>query len=892
MAFGNLTVDFRQLSKIPVRDRVALAQSPQASSIFGNMSPSEIAALFPDYYKRFMPTGGGASMSAGMTGAGTTGTGTSTSTSTTSTSTATSTSTTTSTRPGYIEEILTGVQSPSAPAGTVVGNKFEGSFSQKSSYLTSRLMKDLGLTKEQAAGFVGNLAHESAGLQVDIEEYAANVHGTRGYGLAQWTDNPPGKGRRTNLINFAKERNIPVNDFETQYQFLLYELNGVESKALGKIKSARTIEEAAAAGVFFERPKGFTAGMWKSNDLIGSAKQAHGWDQRFSYAKKSLQAYEDAVSSMQISQELPGTAPQTGEAPQGSDVTVENLKGTPADRSATVVPAPKGAAKTLLLSMGTNDWGNPEKTYQNTLDAINEGRRKGYNVVVVPPTGSLERIKKAHDEVMRAVAETGASIEQPMAYSSDGYHPTPEEYKRIAKKFPASVVVGDSIAQGIGTYMDNGKVVATQSIQTDVILANLRSEQVAQQETAQVSASVNFDASVFTQLDPRLKEWYDKASDSDKLLLQAAIQQKGIASLNETMAKYPKTTATAAGTTAFEEIGEITNVRYGDVGQRDAPVDPALQKKISAMITDIYGPEYEAVIHSGGESLTGAKVSKSGRHDVKFDANGNVIGGQAADVYIRNRETGEVVPRAQQIKAAQYWQAKEFGGVGLGMKGGAIHLDQVQRGKAKGPELAYRVWAYGEGDPSQSNLTEAERSAMVQARSEDFDIGTIVRPKEPQPAQTLPGTEPQTQAAPTSETDVQPLQQANTNMALGGTKSLDVEPNMVNEKYTITQTDPKTGQTKPIANFNKEEEVNIKDGQMNVESAYKKKSQETIQKTDTGTPKTNQYNMRQSTDRQNDELGRQIKDGIVPDSPSFRRSVYHSRFGVEHFNRGAKSQYS
>jgi hypothetical protein len=596
-----------------------------------------------------------------------------------------------------------------------------------------------------------------------------------------------------------------------------------------------------------------------------------------------------AASTSKPAEQLPGTAPQTGQAPQGSDVGIQNLTGTPADRSAEVVAAPSGAAKTMLLSMGTNDWGNPEKTYQNTLDAINEGRRKGYNVVVVPPTGSLDRIKKAHDEVMRAVAETGASIEQPGAYSSDGYHPTSEEYKRIAQKYPASVVVGDSIAQGIGTYMDNAKVVATQGIQTDAILANLRSEQVAQQETAQVSA--NFDASVFAQLDPRLKEWYDKASETDQIMLQAAIQQKGIASLNETMAKYPKATATAAGTTALEEIGEITNVRYGDVGQRDAPVDAALQKKISAMITDIYGPEYEALIYSGGESLSGAKVSDSGRHDVKFDANGNVIGGQAADVYIRNRETGEVVPRAQQIKAAQYWQAKEFGGIGLGMKGGGIHLDQVQRGEAKGADLTYRAWAYGEGGASQSNLTEAERSAMVQARSEEFDIGTIVRPKE-QTAQTLPGTAPQTQAAPTSETETQSLQQANTNMALGGTKSLDVEPNMVNEKYTIAQTDPKTGQTKPIANFNKEEEVNIKDGQMSVESAYKKKSQETMQKTDTGTPKTNQYNMRQSTDRQNDELGRQIRDGIVPDSPSFRRSVHHSRFGVEHFNRGAKSQYS
>ena len=117
MAFGNLTVDFRQLSKIPVRDRVTLAQSPQASSIFGNMSPTEIAALFPDYYKKFMPSGGGASMASGMTGAGRTGTGTST------TSTAT-TSTTTSTMPKYMQDILSGVSGPQTTIKSSSGGNF------------------------------------------------------------------------------------------------------------------------------------------------------------------------------------------------------------------------------------------------------------------------------------------------------------------------------------------------------------------------------------------------------------------------------------------------------------------------------------------------------------------------------------------------------------------------------------------------------------------------------------------------------------------------------------------------------------------------------------------------------------------------------------------------
>jgi hypothetical protein len=451
--------------------------------------------------------------------------------------------------------------------------------------------------------------------------------------------------------------------------------------------------------------------------------------------------------------------------------------------------------------------------------------------------------------------------------------------------------------------------------------------------------STAFDPAIFGQIDPRYKELYDTATDEEKRKIEWAITKNGADKLNEIAQRHPRATAEvlesgatseaarASGITDLSKIDEIINVRYGQMGRRENKVDSTLERKISAMVSDIYGPEYEAVIYSGGEPTTGKKVSKSGRHDVKFDAQGNMIGGQAADIYITHRETGKVLPRAQQIKAAQYWQAREFGGVGLGMKGGGIHLDQVQRGKAEGPDLTYRAWAYGEGDAGQRYLTKQERSALVQARSEDFDVTTITRPKPRQtleqdsanvaqttPTQSLPGTEAQTQTPNVNqetgsdvntlpleqpqvqpvpnETTVTPLEQANTNMALGGTRTTDVEPNMVNEKYTITQTDPKTGETKPVANFNKEEEVNIKDGQMDVESAYKKKAQETLQKTDTGTPQANQYKMRQSTERPNDALGEQIKYGIVPRSPSFERSMNNTRFGDGHFNRGAKSQYS
>ena len=74
--FQNLTVDFSQLRSIPIQERVALAGSPLGNSIFGNMSPTEIARLFPKYYQNSVPAiaglsgavSGGTSMGGGSSG--------------------------------------------------------------------------------------------------------------------------------------------------------------------------------------------------------------------------------------------------------------------------------------------------------------------------------------------------------------------------------------------------------------------------------------------------------------------------------------------------------------------------------------------------------------------------------------------------------------------------------------------------------------------------------------------------------------------------------------------------------------------------------------------------------------------------------------------------------
>jgi muramidase (phage lysozyme) len=70
MAFPGLskTVSFRQLMSVPVQQRVTLARSYRASETFGDMSPTEIARLFPTYYKKKYPEVGGLSTSGATSG--------------------------------------------------------------------------------------------------------------------------------------------------------------------------------------------------------------------------------------------------------------------------------------------------------------------------------------------------------------------------------------------------------------------------------------------------------------------------------------------------------------------------------------------------------------------------------------------------------------------------------------------------------------------------------------------------------------------------------------------------------------------------------------------------------------------------------------------------------
>lgn len=81
---------------------------------------------------------------------------------------------------------------------------------------TWKFLKANGYSDEAAAGIMGNIQAESS-FNPSIEEKTSRED--KGYGLCQWTF-----GRRTNLENFARKKNKPVNDINVQLDFLLKEL--------------------------------------------------------------------------------------------------------------------------------------------------------------------------------------------------------------------------------------------------------------------------------------------------------------------------------------------------------------------------------------------------------------------------------------------------------------------------------------------------------------------------------------------------------------------------------------------------------------------------------------------------------------------------------------------
>lgn len=152
---------------------------------------------------------------------------------------------------------------PAPPAGA--GG---GSASSREAHAMQRFMGLHGLTKAQAAGVVGNLTHESVGLNTSI-----SGDGGLAFGIAQWHPD-----RQAGLEKFARSKGKPARDFDTQLDYVMHELKTEPRYGLAALKSSTTPGEAAAVfGLKFERPAGAQTGV---------ASNIHGYRNRVSNAER------------------------------------------------------------------------------------------------------------------------------------------------------------------------------------------------------------------------------------------------------------------------------------------------------------------------------------------------------------------------------------------------------------------------------------------------------------------------------------------------------------------------------------------------------------------------------------------------------------------------------
>lgn len=128
-----------------------------------------------------------------------------------------------------------------AVANTGLKNIKEASsgFKETSNYLMSNLKKDFGLTDYQAAGVVGNLAHETGGFK-HLQEINPTVKGSRGgFGFPQWTG-----PRRRQFEAYTAKNGMDMYSKEANYAFMKHELNTSEKGALKALRGTSNAHEA------------------------------------------------------------------------------------------------------------------------------------------------------------------------------------------------------------------------------------------------------------------------------------------------------------------------------------------------------------------------------------------------------------------------------------------------------------------------------------------------------------------------------------------------------------------------------------------------------------------------------------------------------------------------
>jgi len=219
-------------------------------------------------------------------------------------------------------------------------------FGERAPMLMRELQDDLGLTRDQAAGLVGNLGYESAGFK-SLQEGAPIGGAAGGYGYAQWTG-----PRRTAFEKWARENQLDPSSHEANAGFLKHELTGSHAGFLAQLKGTKNLAEATRlTHEVYERPADVQPRYWGTR--LPGGRQIKPYESaggRLQYAQRAhgLDRSElDQTMAREVSHRVEGTGKLTVDvnAPAGTKVAAEGgglFKQTEVNRQTQMTPAREG----------------------------------------------------------------------------------------------------------------------------------------------------------------------------------------------------------------------------------------------------------------------------------------------------------------------------------------------------------------------------------------------------------------------------------------------------------------------------------------------------------------------------------------------------------------------
>jgi hypothetical protein len=167
-----------------------------------------------------------------------------------------------------------------------------GTFDNKAPDIMNKLMAKYDLNREQAAGILGNLGHESAGLSVYHE--AGQPEGKGGVGWAQWTG-----PRRRQFEAWSARHNLDPRSDEASYRYLT-EGDPEFAGAVAAVKRQTTVQgsmqafeasfERAGVKAYSNRMRYAMRAFNAKKPVVAENPLAH-WDPNFD---QKLKVFKDA----------------------------------------------------------------------------------------------------------------------------------------------------------------------------------------------------------------------------------------------------------------------------------------------------------------------------------------------------------------------------------------------------------------------------------------------------------------------------------------------------------------------------------------------------------------------------------------------------------------------